>query len=93
VYCLGLGVDPLTLAVDIMAVAVFDSDIFDATFAGLVAANAEGLVIGGQGALDAPGVPFTGAVIRRFGDGSEPMQAAGAAVLQLAWRHRTSLLA
>ncbi len=93
VFCLGLGVDPLTFAVDILAAAVFDSDLFDASFRGLVTANAEGRVIGGQGAPGTPGVPFTSDVIRPFVDGTEPMQAAGAAVLQLAWRHRTDLLA
>ena len=86
VYCLGVGVDPLTLAVDILTVAVFDSDLFDATFAGLVAANEEGLVIGGQDTGDALGVAFTGDVIQRLAGREEPMQAAGAAVLQLAWR-------
>jgi hypothetical protein len=89
VWCLGLGVDPLTLAVDILAVAVFDADVFDTAFSGLVAANAEGRVIGGRAAA---GLPFTGEVIRRFAGGAEPMQAAGAAVLQLAWRHRAGLL-
>jgi len=89
VSCLGMGVDPLTLAVDILAVAVFDSDVFDDLFAGLVAANAEGRVIGGPGAR---GVSFTAEVIDRFGGGAEPTQAAGAAVLQLAWRHRDRLL-
>jgi hypothetical protein len=89
VFCLGMGVDPLTLAVDILAAAVFDSDVFDDLFAGLVAANAEGRVVGGQGA---PGVPFTAEIIHRFGGGAEPTQAAGAAVLQLAWQHRSRLL-
>ena len=92
VSCLGVGVDPLTLAVDILTVAVFDSDLFDATFEGLVAANAEGRVIASHGAAGAPGVPFTSEVVDRFGGGAEPMQAAGAAILQLAWRHRASLL-
>jgi hypothetical protein len=92
VACVGLGVDPLTFAADILAVAVFDSDVFDRVFAGLVAANAEGRVVGGGDAPGTPGVPFTGEVIRRFGGGAEPMQAAGAAVLQLAWRHRAGLL-
>jgi len=89
VWCLGLGVDPLTLAVDILAVAVFDGDVFDAAFGALVAANAEGRVLGGQGVA---GFPFTEQAIRRFAGGAEPMQAAGAAVLQLAWRHRATLL-
>jgi hypothetical protein len=39
-----------------------------------------------------PGIPFTGEAIRRLADGSGSMQAAGAAVLQLAWQHRRSLL-
>jgi len=95
VFGLGMGVDPLTLAVDILAVAVFDSDVFDGLFAGLVAANAEGRVIGALGGPSAPGppgVPFTAEVIHRFAGGAEPTQAAGAAVLQLAWQHRASLL-
>ena len=45
VHCLGLGVDPLTFATDVLAVAVFDAPLFDAEFAGLVALNAEGRVI------------------------------------------------
>jgi hypothetical protein len=97
VGCVGLGVDPLTFAVDILAVAVFDSDVFDRVFAGLVAANAEGRVIGPgapavPGSPGVPGVSFTGEAVRRLADGSAPMQAAGAAVLQLSWRHRRSLL-
>jgi hypothetical protein len=92
VSCLGVGVDPLTLAVDILTTAVFDSDLFDTTFDGLVAANAEGRVIASQGAAGAPGLPFTSEAVERFAGGAEPMQAAGAAILQLAWRHRNSLL-
>ncbi len=92
VSCLGLGVDPLTFAVDILTVAVFDGDVFDAIFGGLVAANAEGRVVGGRGGAGTPGVPFTAEAVGRFGGGAEPVQAAGAAVLQLAWRHRASLL-
>ena len=83
VWCLGLGADPLTLAVDVLCVAVFASDVFDALFTGLVTANAEGRVT--------TGIPFTADVVRRFTD-REPMQAAGAAVLELAWQHRKRLL-
>ena len=97
VSCVGLGVDPLTFAADILAVAVFDSDVFDRVFAGLVAANAEGRVIGPgapavPGTPGVPGVPFTGEAIRWLAGGAASMQAAGAAVLQLAWQHRSSLL-
>ena len=37
VSCLGLGVDPLTLATDILTVAVFEAAVFDRVFRGLVA--------------------------------------------------------
>jgi hypothetical protein len=83
VCCLGLGADPLTLAIDILCVAVFASDTFDALFGGLVASNAEGRVM--------TGIPFTAGTVTRFTRG-EPMQAAGAAVLELAWQHRKHLL-
>ena len=89
VACLGIGVDPLSLAVDILTVAVFDGDTFDATFGGLVTANAEGRVVSEH---DATGIPFTREAVARFAEGGEPMQAAGAAVLSLAWEHRAKLL-
>jgi hypothetical protein len=89
VWCLGLGADPLTMAVDLLTVAAFRAEAFDALFGGLVAANAEGRVLSWPGMT---GVPFTADVVARFAAGGEPMQAAGAAVLELAWRHRTPLL-
>jgi len=89
VACLGIGVDPLTFAVDILTVAVFDADLFDATFSDLVTANAEGQVINGP---NTTGIPFTGEAVDRFAEGGEPMQAAGAAVLTLAWEHRAKIL-
>jgi len=90
VHCLGLGVDPLSFATDLLAVAVFDAGLFDAEFAGLVARNAEGRVITGGGSA---GIPFTADTIARLTDGREPFQAAGAALLGLAWEHRKHLLA
>ena len=89
VWCLGLGTDPLTLATDILVAAVFRADVFDALFGGLVAANDEGRVVSWP---DLTGVPFTAEVVHRFAGGSEPMQPAGSAVLELAWRHRARLL-
>jgi hypothetical protein len=88
VHFLGLGVDPLSFATDLLAVAVFDADLFDAEFAGLVARNAEGRVITGGPA----GIPFTAGTVDRLTDGREPFQAAGAALLRLAWEHRGHLL-
>ena len=89
VHCLGLGVDPLTFATDILTVAVFDAPLFDAEFGGMVARNAEGRVISGDGTT---GIPFTAETIARLTAGQEPLQAAGAAVLSRAWERRALLL-
>ncbi|TDC62982.1 transcriptional regulator [Actinomadura sp. GC306] len=75
-YFLGLGVDPLTFALDLLTAVVIDDDVFRDLFGGLVAVNAEGEV-----SL----APFDGTV-------PQPVQPAGAAALALAWRHRRTLL-
>jgi hypothetical protein len=92
VHWLGLGLDPLTLVVDMLTVAVFDAPVFDAVFAGLVPANAEGRMVTGEDATGTTiGIPFRAATVERFTT-AEPMQAAGAALLRLAWRHRATLI-
>ena len=88
VSCLGLGVDPLTLATDILTVAVFDAAVFDRLFRGLVAENAEGRVVTQDGSA---AIPFTQASVGRFTGGGEPVQTAGAALLRLAWQYRDFL--
>ena len=85
VSCLGLGVDPLTLATDILTVAVFEAAVFDRLFRGLVTENAEGRVVTQDGSA---AIPFTQATVDRFTGGAEPLQTAGAALLRLAWQHR-----
>ena len=85
----GLGVDPLTLATDILTVAVFDAAVFDSLFRGLVPQNAEGRLVTEHGSA---AIPFTAATIGRLTDGAAPVQAAGAALLRLAWQHRRALL-
>jgi hypothetical protein len=72
---LGLGVDPLTFALDLLTVAVIDDATFADLFGGLVTVNEEGRV---------STAAFDGTV-------PEPMQPAGAAALALAWRHRHAL--
>lgn len=89
VSCLGMGVDPLTLATDLLCVVVIDSDVFDRVFADLVEGNAEGDLP--RGADGQPGFPFVAEEVERLAV-HEPMQAAGAALLILAWTHRASLL-
>lgn len=87
-YLLGLGVDPLSLATDILAVSVIDATVFDAVFRDIVAENAEGAILRHGPA----GFVFTEGDVERLVT-REPMQAAGAAVLSLAWRHRERLTA
>ena len=82
VWCLGLGVDPLTYATDLLTVAVIDSRVFDELFSLSPRGNAEGSVLAAR--------EFAAHVIDRIVT-SEPVQAAGAAVLRLAWRHRERL--
>jgi hypothetical protein len=82
VWCLGLGVDPLTYATDLLTVAVIDSRVFDELFSLDPRGNDEGSVLGAR--------EFAAHVIDRVVT-TEPLQAAGAAVLRLAWRHRDTL--
>jgi hypothetical protein len=82
VWCLGLGTDPLTYATDLLTVAVIDSDVFDALFGTHLQRNAEGEILAER--------EFAAHVIDRTVTG-DPMQAAGAALLRLAWQHRDTL--
>jgi hypothetical protein len=82
VWCLGLGTDPLTYATDLLTVAVIDSEVFDALFSRNLQRNAEGEILAAR--------EFAAHVIDRT-VASEPVQAAGAALLRLAWRHRDTL--
>ncbi|MBO2466083.1 hypothetical protein [Actinomadura violacea] len=74
-HFLGLGVDPLTFALDVLTAVVMDDEAFTELFGGLVTVNDEGRVSTAH--LDAPD--------------PEPIQPAGAAALALARRHRTAL--
>jgi hypothetical protein len=82
VWCLGLGVDPLTYATDLLTVAVIGSGVFDELFSLSPRRNEEGSVLAAR--------EFAAHVIDRLVTG-EPVQAAGAAVLRLAWTHRELL--
>ncbi len=88
-FLLGIGVDPLSFATDMLTAVVFAPETFDRFFADLVINNAEGsLVVGADGQL---GSPFVEAEVARLANlGS--MQAAGAAALRLAWQHRRTLV-
>lgn len=82
-WCVGMGVDPLTFATDLLAVVVFESGAFNELFGEVVADNDEGQVTAAK--------PFVESEIRQLVE-HERMQAAGAALLAGAWHHRTSML-
>jgi hypothetical protein len=82
-WCLGLGVDPLSYAADLLAVVVIDEEVFTDLFGNDLSGNAEGRVLAPRA--------FTEAVVAQTVDG-EPLQAAGAAALRLGWAHRDVLL-
>lgn len=82
-YCLGLGTDPLTYAMDLLAAVVIDAPLYDELFGALVAANAEGRVLTPR--------PFDDASVKEL-LAQAPLQAAAAALLTLAHEHRDALL-
>jgi hypothetical protein len=82
-WCVGLGADPLTFALDLLAVVVIDAPLYDDLFGGLVDVNAEGRVIRPR--------PFDEPSVRRL-LANAPLQAAAAALLTLALTHRETLL-
>ena len=82
-WCLGLGADPLTFALDLLTAVVIDAPLYDNLFGDLVDANAEGRVIKPR--------PFDDQSVAELLTDA-PLQAAAAALLTLALAHRTTLL-
>jgi hypothetical protein len=82
-YCLGLGTDPLTFALDLLTVVVIDAATFDELFGAAVASNAEGSVL--------PPRPFDERWVADL-IARHPVQAAGEALLTLAVAHADALL-
>jgi hypothetical protein len=92
IYCFGIGMDPLTLAGEIIGVAVIDDDVFESVFEAFIDRNAEGTAVAAASdARPSDGIPFTRPSIDRLRDGAV-MAPAGSACLELAWRHRALLL-
>jgi transcriptional regulator with XRE-family HTH domain len=89
VWYLGTGLDPLTLAGEILTALVIDAEVFDQIFADAVAWNSEGdVVFGADGSI---GVPWRRDTVYRVLT-SEPLAPAAQACLELAWDHQDLLL-
>ena len=88
VWCLGIGLDALNYVADVLTVAIFDADVFDEIFDGLVESNEEGTVTG-NGSNEEQ-YTFNSETVERL-LANEPMAPSGAACLSLAWKHREAL--
>jgi transcriptional regulator with XRE-family HTH domain len=87
-WYLGTGLDPLTLAGEILTVLVIDAEVFDRIFADVVAWNSEGdVVFGADGSV---GVPWRRDTVYRL-LATEPLAPAARACLELAWDHQDLL--
>ncbi|WP_435226605.1 transcriptional regulator [Streptomyces sp. Tue6028] len=91
VWCLGMALEPLNLAVCLLTVAVFEADTFDTIFAEAVERNEEGIVISGprsNGTIT--GLPLDAASVSDLP--SSRMSSPAAGLLQLALHHKDLLL-
>jgi len=84
VFCLGFTLDALTLAGDILTVAVIAPHTYDELFANAVDTNSEGSV-------PARAFPFEENTLTWLSE-SKRLSPGAAAALHLAWTHRKSLL-
>jgi hypothetical protein len=84
-YWLGAGLDPLTLAVELLTVVVFDADVFDEVLADAVLTNDEGTVI--------MGIPLEQDTVEAYTEQtrSQPTAPAAVAILNLVLHHRDSI--
>ncbi|MFD3818430.1 transcriptional regulator [Streptomyces rubiginosohelvolus] len=92
VWCFGMALEPLHLAVCVLTVAVFEAETFDTIFADAVEENEEGQVISGNRSHGRiVGLSFTESEIAALGTRKLSSPAAG--LLQLAQQYREMLLA
>lgn len=84
VFCLGVTLDALTLAGDILTVAVISPDTYDQLFANTVETNSEGSV-------PARAFPFEQNTLNWLNE-SKRLSPGAAAALHLAWSHRKVLI-
>ena len=91
-YCLGIGLDTLTLTATLLTVVVIDDEVFDDIFGNTVQINAEGaLVTAIESTSVSEGVPFTEDTVKRMLT-SEPMASPGACILARSWQLRDQIL-
>jgi len=83
-------IEPLTLWVELLTVAIIEAPVFDALFSGMVAVNEEGAAVSTEAGRPTVGIPFTEAARERLR--SEALSPISRACIELAWRYRYQLL-
>jgi transcriptional regulator with XRE-family HTH domain len=86
----GVVLEPLTLWVELLTVAVIEAPVFDRLFGDMVAVNEEGAAVSTEAGRPAVGVPFTTDARQRLRE--EPLSPISRACIELAWQHRRLLL-
>jgi transcriptional regulator with XRE-family HTH domain len=90
VFACAMVLEPLTLGVELVTVAVIEAPVFDALFAGMVALNEEGAAVSIEADRPTVGIPFTAAARERLR--AEPLAPIARACIEMAWQHRRQLL-
>jgi hypothetical protein len=90
VFACAMVLEPLTLWVELLTVAVIAAPAFDALFSTMVAVNEEGAAVSTEAGRPTVGIPFTAAARERLR--TEPLSQISRACIELAWRYRHQLL-
>lgn len=90
VYACATVLEPLTLWVELLTVAVIEAPAFDRLFGNMVGVNEEGAAISTEAGRPAVGIPFTSGARERLW--AEPLAPVARACIELAWQYRHDLL-
>lgn len=91
VFACGVVLEPLTLWVELLTIAVIEAPVFDRLFTDMVEVNEEGAAVSTEAGKPTVGVPFTTEARERLK--SEPLSPISRACIELAWQHRHTILA
>ena len=91
VFTCAVVLEPLTLWVELLTVAVIEGPTFDRLFADMVEVNEEGAAVSTDATRPTVGIPFNSESRERLK--SEPLSPISRACVELAWQHRHTLLA
>lgn len=90
VFGCAVVLEPLTLWVELLTVAVVSGPVFDDLFADMVSINEEGAAISTESGRPTTGVPFMAETRERLRN--EPLSPISRACIELAWKYRHEML-